>query len=105
MLSASLLRGVAVSHNRAAVGQTPEGNSPFGVHDLAGNVREWCLDAWTPDYTKASVGAVDPRDESPGDPRVVRGGPWNLGPRGLRSAFRGSFEPEHEDLNLGFRIV
>src|SRR5882724_5641715 len=45
----------------AVVGHTPEGKSPFDVHDLAGNVWEWCLDAGAASYAEIiKVGQVDP---------------------------------------------
>src|SRR6185295_8900629 len=36
----------------AVVGHTPGGVSPFGVHELAGTVLEWCLEAWAESYTE-----------------------------------------------------
>ena len=59
----------------------------FGLHDMLGNVWEWTQDCWNPDYTGAPV---DGSARTGGDctMRVVRGGSWEDGPLGLRSAYR-----------------
>ncbi|HEX3476460.1 MAG TPA: SUMF1/EgtB/PvdO family nonheme iron enzyme [Kofleriaceae bacterium] len=91
----------------AVVGHTPGGVSPFGVHDLAGNVWEWCLDTWA-DYAEIS-GSIDPchQGDTRGEPRVVRGGSWHNFHRtwSLRSAFRFGLPLRSQLVNLGFRVV
>jgi formylglycine-generating enzyme required for sulfatase activity len=72
-----------------AVGQYPDGASPFGVLDLAGNVWEW----------------VDDRYELDPDRRVVRGGSCCSYFVPPRSANRNAWDPKHRDLDLGFRCV
>ena len=58
----------------APVGSYPDGASPYGVLDLAGNVEEWTSDPWN------SVGATAPLTTTPGyEDYVVRGGSWDLG--------------------------
>ncbi len=84
----------------SAVGSFPLGESPCGALDMSGNVLEWCQTKWRDSYkTKA--------DESleGADPRVVRGGSWNYGPRVMRGAFRDRLDPDSRDCDLGFRVV
>lgn len=90
----------------AVIGHTPGGKSPFGVHDLAGNVWEWCLDGWA-GYVEIQADAVDPcrQDDTLGGVRVVRGGSWVDRAGALRSAYRGWFHPRSLDQGLGIRVV
>jgi formylglycine-generating enzyme required for sulfatase activity len=72
-----------------AVGRYPSGDSPYGVHDLAGNVWEWVADKYDQDTTR----------------RVVRGGSccsYFIAPR---AANRNAWDPDHRDADLGFRCV
>jgi len=89
----------------AVVGCTPGGVSPFGVHDLAGNVWEWCLDTYA-SYDEIT-NSVDPchQGDNRGESRVVRGGSWNNVGWYLRSACRFRRDPEYQDNRLGFRVV
>ncbi|MCI5131864.1 MAG: hypothetical protein D3904_10130 [Candidatus Electrothrix sp. EH2] len=47
----------------------------------------------------------DPQGPKKGEFRVVRGGSWSLGARGVRSAVRGKFEPHCRSNCIGFRIA
>ncbi|MFO1054016.1 MAG: formylglycine-generating enzyme family protein [Planctomycetota bacterium] len=87
-----------------ADGPRPVGTKPangFGLHDMIGNVFEWCWDGWNDQ-------GADPRarDESTAGSRVVRGGSFVYDdPRVLRSACRGRGRPSGQDSDLGFRCV
>jgi formylglycine-generating enzyme required for sulfatase activity len=92
----------------SVVGHTPGGKSPFGVHDLAGNVWEWCLDAGSDSY--AEIVKIDPVDpcyhgDTRGGARAVRGGSWSFVSRILRSAYRSRIVPQVREQFLGFRVV
>ena len=78
----------------------------FGLQDLLGNVWEWALDVYNVDaYSKHSHQNPVFTDQSNGVDRVIRGGNWNGGPRGVRCARRGSGLPKAMNDDLGFRLV
>ncbi|WP_238476586.1 SUMF1/EgtB/PvdO family nonheme iron enzyme [Bythopirellula goksoeyrii] len=96
--------------------------NPWGLYDMHGNVSEWTLDQFLPDYfTKLAGDAKNPFIKPKTlYPRTVRGGSWDSDPEHLRSAYRiGSDsswkqqDPQlpksiwyHTDARwLGFRIV
>lgn len=64
--------------------------NPFGLHDMHGNVMEWCMDQFVPDYfSRIGAESVNPLVEpSTRYPRTVRGGGWDDDPEQMRSAFR-----------------
>jgi formylglycine-generating enzyme required for sulfatase activity len=72
----------------------PNGCSPFGLHDMAGNVQQWCLT----DYVSGSASAIDTATA-----RVVRGGSWRT--RATRVTQRNKLAPETRIDTLGFRVV
>lgn len=81
----------------------------WGLHDLHGNVWEWCWD-WYGEYLEISAQGRSSRLVSPVGPqtgagRVVRGGSFYNGPLFLRSANRNRREPEDRYWNVGFRCV
>jgi formylglycine-generating enzyme required for sulfatase activity len=84
------------------VGAFPAGVSPFGMHDMAGNVWEWCLD-----FFEAYRGTpkVNPKGATSGAKRVYRGGSWKSRFNSLRTTTRGSNVPSYSCNDLGFRIV
>ena len=79
----------------SAVGIYPQGASPCGALDMAGNVWEWCLNR----YDK-------PMETDPGSDarRVVRGGSWYGGREDARCAFRHGNPPGFR-FYLGFRVL
>jgi formylglycine-generating enzyme required for sulfatase activity len=80
----------------------------WGLHEMHGNVFEWCRD-W---YHATLPGGVDPDVQVKGEPnrdgsysRVRRGGAWNDPAHFCRSAFRLRYEPERSSDHIGFRVA
>ena len=76
----------------------------WGLFEMHGNVWEWCQDYWQEDLFSQEP-QVDPSGSKKGEFRVVRGGSWFLGGRGVRSAVRGKFAPHFSNSRIGFRIA
>ena len=74
--------------------------NPWGLYDMHGNVWEWVQDNWHGDYNRAPT---DGSSVEGGDVRVFRGGGWDTGARGCRSAIRGVILPGGND--IGFRLL
>ena len=88
----------------APVGSYPEGASPYGALDMAGNVWEWVNDWYQEDYYSVSPGS-NPQGPATGESRVVRGGSWNARSNFVRSADRGGLIPGNWGYYYGFRCV
>ena len=94
---ANISEGTSPLGQTSPVGIYPQGSSPYGALDLAGNVWEWCLNQYR-----------DPRDASSTSEgtRALRGGSWNLSRDYARCSF-GDFTPPPGFRNnrFGFRVA
>ena len=91
---------------------SPQGDSPYGCADIAGNVWEWTRSLWGKEFVKPDYGypyrAVDGREneDAPEDvPRVMRGGSWLNNRRLARCANRNRDVPDNFTLSVGFRVL
>jgi formylglycine-generating enzyme len=75
--------------------------NPWGLHDMHGNVCEWCSD-W---YELIIRGGVDPKGPEAGDMRVTRGGSWRNEPLDCASYYRRRDGIDNRFGNIGFRVV
>ncbi|PIE03951.1 MAG: hypothetical protein CSA76_06820, partial [Spirochaetales bacterium] len=76
----------------------------WGLHDMSGNVYEWCQDWYGVSYY-ASSPSQDPTGPDSGTCRVIRGGSWIHSARHLRSADRLKDSASVRAYDLGFRLV
>jgi len=87
-----------------AVGSHPDAVSPYGVHDLAGNVWEWVADWFDGDAYKRAADQ-NPAGPSTGLFKTLRGGSWTETALALRAAYRQPAPPETRNAYLGFRCA
>jgi formylglycine-generating enzyme required for sulfatase activity len=82
----------------------------WGLQDMHGNVREWCLDRWHPSLAKGPTDGSAWQEPAPElakedqDRRLLRGGSWYYLPAGCRSAYRNFNHPDYRDNRIGFRV-
>ncbi|HCH67023.1 MAG: protein kinase [Deltaproteobacteria bacterium] len=93
------------------VGAFPVDVSPYGVHDLAGSMCDWCLDAFLPEGppTRSALATeASHRSEAvAGDTtyRVSRGGAWYNTPQVMRVSNRNGVDPAFRLNAIGFRLA
>jgi formylglycine-generating enzyme required for sulfatase activity len=74
----------------------------WGLHDMSGNVYEWCHDR----YGAYPAGPVtNPEGPAIGVYRVLRGGAWASNPANCRSAYRLYGTPDSQGDQIGFRLL
>lgn len=83
----------------------PSDISPYGVRGMGGNVRDWCLDAWSADGPQIRAGRAIP-SEGLGAPLIsVRGGSWFSLPDQARVTRSLRLAPGTRSSDVGFRLV
>ncbi len=76
----------------------------WGLHDMHGNLWEWCSDRYDKGYYAKSP-RQDPKGSTSGSSRVLRGGSWNSLGNMCRSASRLGCGPSNRHPSYGFRVV
>lgn len=89
----------------APVGSFPDGVSPFGIMDMAGNAEEWVHDWLDASYYRNSQGAKNPQGPADGRNRVIKGGSFGTDLVHIRIATRLYGAPEVKSEMQGCRCA
>ncbi len=76
----------------------------FGLHDMLGNVWEWCNDWYNPIYYRYSA-LLNPAGPSLGIDKIYRGGGWDTTPSFCTPTYRGQDKPDKRFNFTGFRLA
>lgn len=86
------------------IGSFPQSASPYGLHDMAGNVAEWVQDWYNPNYYRAAP-LADPQGPERGAIKSMRGGSWLKPAVSLRTSDRDWGTMDSRPSGTGFRCA
>jgi serine/threonine-protein kinase len=89
----------------APIGSFPDGESPYGVYDMAGNVWEWVSDWYDSDYYNILISFNNPEGPLTGSERALRGGGWYDSDWSARGSSRHGRSPNYYRNYIGFRCA
>jgi formylglycine-generating enzyme required for sulfatase activity len=85
------------------VGSYSKGTSPFGIHDLSGNVSEWVADWFSEDFPRGDL--RNPKGPDNGTEKVLRGGGWYDPAERITTTKRFHASLGHRSADVGFRCA
>lgn len=92
-------------HTLHKVGSLPDGNSPYGVKDMAGNVREWVSDWYDAEYYRHAPDRNPQGPDKKGVVRSIRGGSWHSPASDITATARGRGGFALQTHGTGFRCA